>query len=116
MEDNNVTSGVIEKGLELAKGFVDKLIMPSVEETGLLLKDQVVRWRFNNQIKMLNKAQMYCKKNNISLKKISLKVLVPLLDYSSLEEDEILQDKWAILLSNLVDAEQNLEIIYSLIF
>jgi len=105
----NITSGAIEKGLELAKEFVDKLIMPSVEETGLLLKDQIVRWRFNNQIKMLNKAQFYCKKNNIKLKQISLKLLLPLLDYSSIEEDEILQDKWAVLLSNLVDAEQNLE-------
>jgi len=31
------------------------------------------------------------------------------LDYSSIEEDEDMQDKWAILLSNLVDSEQNIE-------
>ena len=30
-------------------------------------------------------------------------------DYSGIEEDEEMQDKWAILLSNLVDSEQNIE-------
>ena len=83
--------------------------MPPLEETGLLLKDQVTLWKFKNQVRMLNKAKEYCEKSNISPKTISLKVLCPLLDYSGLEEDEVLQDKWAILLSNMVDSEQNIE-------
>jgi hypothetical protein len=57
---------------------------------------------------MLNKAKQYCEKHNISPKTISLKVLCPLLDYAALEENETLQDKWAILLSNMVDSEQNI--------
>ena len=35
--------------------------------------------------------------------------MCPLLENASLEEDPILQDKWAILLSNLVDSDQNIE-------
>ncbi len=105
----DITSTVLEKGVDIAKDFVDKLIMPSVEETGLLLKDQVTLWKFKNQIRMLNKAKSYCEKRNISIKTISLKLLCPLLDYSGIEEDETLQDKWAILLSNMVDSEQNIE-------
>lgn len=105
----NITSTALEKGIDIAKEFVDKLIMPTIEESGLLLKDRVTLWRFKNQIKMLNKAKIYCEKNNISPKTISLKLLCPILDYSGLEEDEILQDKWAILLSNMVDSEQNIE-------
>lgn len=105
----NITSTLLEKGLDTAKSFLDGLIMPAIEETGLLLKDQVAMWRFKNQIRMLNKAKLYCEKNNISPKTISLKLLSPLLDYSGLEEDEILHDKWAILLSNMVDSEQNIE-------
>jgi hypothetical protein len=105
----NITSKALEKGIDLAKDFLDKLIMPSVEETGLLLKDKVTLWRVRNQIRMLNQAELYIKKNNISTKTISLKLLSPLLDYSGLEEEEILQDKWAILLSNMVDSEQNIE-------
>ena len=105
----DVKSTTIEKGIEIAKDFVDKLIMPSIEETGLLVKDQITMWRFKNQIKMLNRAKEYCSKHNISLKKISLKVLSPLLEYSSLEEEDVMQDKWSILLSNLIDSEQNIE-------
>ncbi|MBK7965759.1 MAG: hypothetical protein IPK10_11060 [Bacteroidetes bacterium] len=83
--------------------------MPSIEETGLLMKDHVTLWRFKNQVKMLNKAKEYCDKHNIHPKKISLKVLSPLLEYSSLEEEDIMQDKWSVLLSNLIDSEQNIE-------
>ena len=105
----NITSTALEKGIDLAKGFLDKLVMPAVEETGLLLKDKVTLWKFKNQVQMLNKAKAYCEKNNISTKQVSLKLLCPLLDYSGIEEDEILQDKWAILLSNMVDSDQNIE-------
>lgn len=105
----DISSTVLEKGIDLAKGFLDKLISPALEETGLLLKDKVTLWKFKNQVKMLNKAKEHCENNNISTKAISLKLLCPLLDYAALEEDEILQDKWAILLSNMVDSEQNIE-------
>ena len=107
--DNNHQLPILDQGYAFAKEFVSKLIIPSIEETGLLLRDQIVLWRLKNQIKILNKAQAYCEKNNISPKKISLKILVPLLDYSSIEEEAVLQDKWAILLSNLVDSEKNVE-------
>src|SRR5690349_9940374 len=105
----DITSSALEKGLDIAKDFLDKLIIPTVEETGLLLKDKVTMWRFNNQIKMLNKAKAVCEANAIDPKTVSLKVLCPLLDYAGLEEDEVLQDKWALLLSNIVDSEQNIE-------
>lgn len=105
----NITSTAVEKGIDLAKDFLGVLIKPAVEETGLLIKDQVTLWRFKNQVKMLNKAQSIVEKQNINPKKVSLKVLVPLLEYSSLEEDDEIQDTWAILLSNIVDSEQNIE-------
>lgn len=105
----DITSTALEKGVDIAKNFLDKLIIPAVEETGLLLKDHVTMWKFKRQVGMLNKAKIICEKNKISPKAISLKLLVPLLDYSGLEEDETLHDKWAILLSNMVDSEQNVE-------
>lgn len=105
----DITSTAVEKGIDLAKDFLDKLIMPAVEETGLLIKDKVTIWKFKNQVKTLTKAKKVCDENGISPKTISLKLLCPLLDNAALEEDEILQDKWAVLLSNLVDSDQNIE-------
>lgn len=105
----DITSTAIEKGFDVAKNFLEKLIMPTVEETGLLIKDRVTLWRFNNQIKMLIKAKEKCDKLGVHPKTVSLKVLCPLLEYAGLEEDEILQDKWSNLLANMVDSEQNIE-------
>ncbi len=105
----DISSTAIEKGIDVAKDFLDKLIIPAVEETGLLIKDFISLWRFKNQIKMLSKAKLYCEDNNINPKQISLKLLCPILDYASVEEDEVLQDKWSVLLSNLVAPEQNIE-------
>jgi hypothetical protein len=105
----DITSTAIEKGIDIAKDFLDKLIIPTVEETGLLLRDKVTMWRFNNQVKMLIKAKQNCEKNRINPKTISLKILCPLLDYAGLEEDETLQDKWANLLTNMVNSSQNIE-------
>ena len=82
----NIKSSTIEKGLEIATNFVDKLISPSVSEVGLLLKEKVSLWRFNNQVKMLNKAKEICEANNIDPKMISLKLLCPLIEFSGFEE------------------------------
>ncbi|HTD99702.1 MAG TPA: hypothetical protein VK668_10455 [Mucilaginibacter sp.] len=104
-----ISSKAIEKGIDLAKAFLEKLIGPAVEETGLLLKEGVALWRFRNQVSIVNKAKTYCERHNIESKQISLKLLCPLLEYASLEEEEVLQDKWAVLLGNMVDSKQNID-------
>jgi hypothetical protein len=107
--DINISSTTIEKGIDFAKSFLDKLITPAIEEMGLLLKDQVSLWRFNNQVKILNKAKLICEANNIPIKSISPKILCPYLEQCSLEDDELLQEKWAHLLSNMVDSRKNIQ-------
>lgn len=105
----DITSTAVEKGIDLIKGFVEKIVGSSFEETGLLLADNVKLLRFKNQIKILNKAQKIVEQNDISIKQISLKALVPLLEYSSLESDVTLQDKWANLLVNFIDINEKYE-------
>ncbi len=111
MSDNklDITSTAVEKGIDLVKGFVEKLVGSTLEETGLLLGDKIRLFRLNNQIKMLNKAQQICNENNIPMKQISVKTLFPLLEYASIEEDETLQNCWSNLLVNYIDVNQKLE-------
>lgn len=109
MQKIDVSSTALEKGIDTAKGFIEKLIYPSAEELGLLFKDGIARWRFKNQIKTLLKTKEICEKHNINPKVVSPKLLYPLLEYASLEENDKLQDKWATLLSNMVDSDQNIE-------
>ena len=105
----DVTSTLGEKSLDIIKEFANKLIMPSIEEAGLLIKTPFTLWRFKNEINVLAKAKAYCEAKGISIKTIPMKLLCPLLEMASLEEDEYLQDKWATLLGNMVDSEQNIE-------
>ncbi len=103
----DITSTAIEKTVDLAKSFIEKLLGASFEETGLLIADNIKLIRFKNQIKILTKAQKIVSENNIDIKKISLKQLVPLLEYSSLEDDETLQEKWTNLMVNFIDSNKN---------
>jgi hypothetical protein len=114
MSDNNklkvdLTSGLGERILDVAKEFLEKLIMPTVEETGLLISEQISRFRFNNQLKTLVKAREKCINNGINPKTIPFKLLCPLLEGASFEDDNEMQDVWASLLANLVDSEQNIQ-------
>ena len=105
----NIKSSTIEKGLDLIKDFTQKLIGPSIEEVGLLMSDTIRYFRFKNQVDILVKAQEYVKNKKIDVKEIPTKILVPLLENASLEEDEKMQDKWAFMIGNLADSEQNLQ-------
>lgn len=90
--------------------FLGNIINPPMKEIGELLVDKVRFWRFKNQINILNKAKEYLEQNKINPKKISLKVLIPLLETGSLEEDEFMQNKWAALLANAVNPDFEEEI------
>lgn len=109
MNKIDITSTAVEKSIDMLKDFLNKLIGPAVEETGLLVKDKVSYYRFKNQLSILKKSKAIIEGSNIKVKPISLKLLIPFLEYASLEDNEELQDRWAILLSNLVDSEQSIE-------
>jgi hypothetical protein len=105
----NIKSSTIEKGLELAKEFLGKLVTPTLEEAGLLLADKIRSLRYKSQVNILLKAKSYVEKKGISAKEIPLKILCPLLEGASLEEEAGMQDKWAIMLANLADSEKNFQ-------
>ncbi len=105
----DISSTAVEKGIDIAKDFAGKLVLPPIEELGLLVKDQISYWRFSNQVKILNKAKSICENNNVSVKSIPPKLLCPYLENASLEDDDNLQDKWATLLVNMVDSKQNIQ-------
>jgi hypothetical protein len=105
----DISSATIDKGIDVAKEFLQKLIGPSLEEAGLLLKESIALWRFKNQVNILEKANEICQRKGIRPSPISLKLLCPLMDAASLEDDPEMQSKWAALLSNMVDSEKNIQ-------
>lgn len=105
----DISSTAIEKGIDLVGGFLEKLAGSSLEEAGLLLADRLRIRRLKNQIKIFSEAKKIADDNNISLKQINLKTLVPLLEFSSLEEDETLQIKWTNLIVNFSNVSKEYE-------
>jgi hypothetical protein len=105
----DITSTAIEKGIDVIGGFLEKLAGSPLEEAGLLLADKLRTRRLKNQIKIFSEAKKIAEDNNISIKQINLKTLVPLLEFSSLEEDETLQQKWSNLIVNFSDSNEKYE-------
>ena len=64
--------------------------------------DQVRLRRFKNQVKIFERLNIYLKDKKIDPQKINLKVLAPLIEFASYEEDENLQELWSKLVKNIL--------------
>lgn len=88
--------------LDKSESLIKTLFGPSFDELGGMISDQIKLRRFKNQLKIFTKAQEILKEKNIDPKKVSLKVLAPLIELSSYEEEESLQEKWAQLTAHVI--------------
>lgn len=98
-EDKAIKAGIKGDQDAVAKFFSG--IVPDFIKDGVgILSDQVKLWRWSNQINIIKKAQVKIEASGLNKKQIPLKVLVPIIQNSSLEQDENMQDKWANMLTN----------------
>lgn len=87
--------------------FISDIIRPPAKELGGLFADQLKWFRLKNQMKILQKAKQYLDEQNIDAQKVPIKTLSKLLEYCSWEEEESIQEKWSILLSNFAASTKN---------
>ena len=106
--------GKIIDGLNIPKQLIDasrsltkSLFGEGLKEVGGSIADKIRERRFYNQLTIFTKAQERILAAGLNPKQISLKVLAPMIEYSSLEEDEVLQDKWANLIANALVRNYN---------
>jgi hypothetical protein len=95
-----------------AELFLKKLLGPAIGQTGELIADQIRYRRFKNQVIIFTKAKELLESKSIEPKQINLKTLSPLLEYSSLEEDEKVQNIWSNVIANIssYETEQSLNL------
>lgn len=105
MSENKLSLSVpiVEKTIDAVRDAISTIFGPAAKEVGEGLADWVRARRFNNQAKILGKVQEKIKDEGIDPRQVNLKVLVPLLDGISLEEDPELQTLWENLTLNYVD-------------
>ena len=91
--------------LEGAQSFLNRLLGPTVDETGQLLADKVRYRRFRNQVRIVEGARKLVMEVGLTPKPVSLQTLVPLVEKASLEEDPSVQQMWSTLLAKAATAD-----------
>jgi len=85
---------------EAAKVFLAKLAGSAAEELDFLLYDNLKKYRLQNQLCVLGKAQGILEWLKTEPNVVPLRILLPVLEGAALEDDETLIAKWAALLAN----------------
>lgn len=90
----------IDIAREDSKGFLKHLLGPSAEAIGESLAVRHKERMFNNLVEVLARAKKKLADAGVSPKEVPLKIIHPLLEGASLEEDENLREMWAKLLAS----------------
>lgn len=102
--------GELEASPKEVQTLLNVIVPKSVQELVGIIDDNVKSLRFKNQARILIQMNAYAKQHGLTLSPVSLKLLVPLLEGPSLEEDESLQKKWAALLLNAATKAVTIEL------
>ena len=99
-----VKSGAFDKLADI----VHKLAGPMADEVGLLIGDKVKVYRVRNWVHVFQKVKKILDKAKIPAGAVPPRILLPILDASSVENDETLQDLWAGLLASASEQSDSL--------
>lgn len=113
-DEKLVETGIKAATSEALRPFTDlitKLAGPAAEELGLTLQDSVKVYRFKRRIRLLQKIKEICDGAGIEPHAVPLKILLPSVEYASMEENDDLQDRWAALLANSALQDSNCQVL-----
>lgn len=106
-----------EQALELGKEFIKQTLAPVQEivlriaggaasEIGLMARDSLRAWRFKNAIRLFHDVQQFASESHLELKPVAPRLLFPILDAATLNENEELHRKWVALLANAATSDE----------
>lgn len=90
----------IQGNQDAVNKFFQGIVPDFIRDGAGILSDQMKLWRFCKQVEIIKKAQAKIDASGLPKRQIPLKVLVPIIQNSSLEEDESMQNKWSNMLAN----------------
>ena len=108
---------IIKAAPEIAKGLtavgaaipftsmVKKMLGPAADEVAEMWRDQVRVYRYGRQLKLLEKAERMAQEAGFTPQAVPPKILFPLLEGASFEDNEDLHTMWAALLANAASPE-----------
>lgn len=90
-------------------GIVKRMLGPAADELAEMWRDKIRLYRYDRQIRCIEKAESMAKAAGFTPNAVPSKILFPLLEGVSFENEESLHDMWAALLVNAAspyDAER----------
>lgn len=100
MDDVFGVGKAVEKLIDPVTELIKKIAGPAAEEVGLSIQDSIKVYRAKRQYQLFEKMRRFVSDAGYDPGRIPLKVLLPSLEYASVEEDEDLHTMWAALLAN----------------
>lgn len=104
---SEVTKQIGEVGAKQAESFLCKVLGEPGKALGGLFTDQVNARRYRNLIRIVIQSNQAAKDAGLQAGAIPLKIIHPLLENASLEEDPDLATMWANLLANAADPKSS---------
>ena len=106
------TAGKAVDAAREAGGFIARFVSGPLEQGVGIFEDRLRYVRWERQVRLMRRAEEFLAKSGLSgpTRPVPLKLAIPLLQGATLEDDDGLQDRWAILLVNAANASFNIEI------
>lgn len=99
-EEDKLVKAAVKAILEPVKDLIEKIAGPAAEEIGLTVQDHVRVFRLKRQIRLFERVKEMLAEANMEPGRVPFKLLLPMVENASVEEDDDLQDRWAAMLAN----------------
>jgi len=103
----SATQAFFQSLFEPISNFVETISGPFAAEIGAVFGDKAKVYRLKNAVKCMKKAKEILEEVGINPGQVKPRILLPLIENASLDEDEGLQEKWAALLANAANPKHN---------
>jgi hypothetical protein len=100
-----LTGGAAVAGAVKLTDIIKAFLGPATAEIAERFRDGIRLYRYGRELACLRKAEQMAKDAGFTPKAVPIKLLFPLLEGASLEEDEDLHTMWAALLANAASPE-----------
>jgi hypothetical protein len=95
-----VAKEAVKQTLAPVQEIVHELSGPAATEVGLMFGDTLRVWRLKRAVRYLQDVKEIASKAGLRLKPVAPRLLFPILDSASLEDDKDLHQRWVALLTN----------------
>ena len=109
-DEKDLVKAAIEPLVKPIADLVDKLAGPMATEIGSTLGDTARVYRFKRAVKLFEEVKKIAEEAGFEPQAVRPKLLLPVLDHASIEDDDDMGTRWAALLANAANPDADVEV------